>query len=330
MRHGIAVSILILVLASFSVGGAALAWFTFEAGLIQNVFTAGTVQIDEWEITSQGQGWESGECNELAWSFTNTGSKRTYVRVKPDVEVDIHYVYDPLYIAIKVNVNNETAWVGLDWINERPFITTTKNKTHSWAQYFQYQPGQYTEQSPMVRGIWTSNNPLTKFNKLGEVLIWDDGVNIYIQHQLYEGSVMTDTYIYVGLEIPANLHPGHFTHNDYMFSFPPNVHSDEDPFTFSMPVPTSNGGPEEINITWELCPHQSSSWVLGADGWWYYGTVSGPTEVPSEGTVEVCFTFCVPQGFNGTIDISLDAEAIQASHDAIHHVWLENPWKVIN
>ncbi len=312
MRSSLVASILILLLVSFSIGGATLAWFTFESDLIQNVFTAGTVQIDDWEFTSESQDWEPGQCNDLTWSFTNIGSKKSYVRVRPDVDVDMDYIYDPLYIAVHMEANNETAWIGIPG-NDPDFTTIPGGQ--NWNQYFQYEPGEYTEQDPLVLLILAGRN----FNEVGYAEIWDDVVNLYIDYYFYNGWHMYATHIYVDQEPPSNHSPGQF-HFEYSFS--PGVQE----FSFETPIPISNGGPEEHNVTWDLCPGQSTHWILGADGWWYYGTSSGPTAVHPEETVTVCFAFCIPEGFNGTIEAALEAEAVQSSHDAIDNVWPDNPW----
>ncbi|MDO9574874.1 MAG: hypothetical protein Q7I94_07770 [Candidatus Contubernalis sp.] len=312
MRSSLVASILILLLVSFSIGGATLAWFTFETDLIQNVFTAGTVRIDDWEITSESQTWEPGECNDLTWSFTNTGSKKTYVRVRPDVDMDIDYVYDPLYIAVHMEINSETAWIGVPG-NDPDFTTIPSGQ--NWNQYFQYEPGIFTEQDPLVLLILAGST----LKEVGYAEIWDDGQYLYIDYHLYSGWYMYATHVYVDMIPPTNHSPGQF-HLEYSFS--PGVQE----FSFETPIPFSNGGPEQYYATWDLCQGQSSSWVLGSDGWWYYGNSSGPTAVHSEETVTVCFTFCIPEGFNGTVEVALDAEAVQSSHDAIDNVWLENPW----
>lgn len=77
-------SVLIVVLAFAAVGGATMAWFTDQSDPIENVFTAGTVEIyAEEEIIADGvnmENWNPGDCVEKEFTIINKGTKRIVLR----------------------------------------------------------------------------------------------------------------------------------------------------------------------------------------------------------------------------------------------------------
>lgn len=108
--------------------------------------------------------------------------------------------------------------------------------------------------------------------------------------------------------------------------------------------PTANLNGNTVEIT--LC-EQETNWLLGSDGWYYYGNYGdepGPTIVPVPDTnnpvsnvVNVCFKYCFAAETGNELIVKLEAEAIQWSNDAIDHewvVWVDNqvvsshPWYV--
>jgi len=84
MKKRWVLSILIVVLAVAAVGGATMAWFTDQSDPIENVFTAGTVEIEaEEEIIGEGvtmDNWNPGDCVEKEFTITNKGTKRIVLR----------------------------------------------------------------------------------------------------------------------------------------------------------------------------------------------------------------------------------------------------------
>ena len=68
------------------------------------------------------------------------------------------------------------------------------------------------------------------------------------------------------------------------------------------------------------------NWLKGADGWYYYGDRNGPHKVQPGHEASVQFKFCVDGG-NPEMVVSLEAEAVQVTHNAIDHVWQYHPWR---
>jgi len=77
-------SMVIVILAVAAVGGATMAWFTDQSDPIENVFTAGTVEIEaDEEIIGEGinmDNWNPGDCVEKEFEITNKGTKRIVLR----------------------------------------------------------------------------------------------------------------------------------------------------------------------------------------------------------------------------------------------------------
>ena len=88
MKVRIMVCIFVLMVMIFSVVGSTAAWFTTESQTMENVFTAGTVKISQPEVVSDSGGWKPGKCNTVKLKVENTGSKKSYIRVKPKVDID--------------------------------------------------------------------------------------------------------------------------------------------------------------------------------------------------------------------------------------------------
>jgi predicted ribosomally synthesized peptide with SipW-like signal peptide len=85
MSKKIIMSVLVILLAAAAVGGATMAWFTDEAVIEPNVFTAGTLEIKAGEVWEGGEGienWNPGDCEDKEVTVEITGSKTTYLRMQ--------------------------------------------------------------------------------------------------------------------------------------------------------------------------------------------------------------------------------------------------------
>ena len=73
--------ILFVIAASL---GATMAWFTAESDPLENVFTAGTVEIEAGEVWEYGEeghpNWNPGDCTDKQFTVTNTGTKGIMIR----------------------------------------------------------------------------------------------------------------------------------------------------------------------------------------------------------------------------------------------------------
>lgn len=315
MKRHIATSVLLLLLAAFSIGGSTAAWFTAQSGTAENAFTAGTVRLSDPAVALGSPAWQAGESNTITWSFTNTGSKRAFVRVKPEVRVT-HSV--TVHLAIKVTAGCHTAWV-----------EGTRIKPGDWrGQYFQYTLGAHTAQQPLVKRILAGADQ----QQIGVVHVWDHDNVLYIKYLLSGGNKMSETHLYAGLAEPT-----HNKHSQFPFKATPAPTQE---FLFSTrfiynrletpreQILIAGLAGTSMPVSWALCASDAPYWYppAGADGWWYYGNAGGPTELPPGGTARICFEFSVAAGFQGSIGFSLAAEAVQASHYAIDHVWPGHPW----
>lgn len=88
MRKSMLASLLIIVLAAAAITGGTLAWFTDEAVIGDNVFTAGTLKIEANEtFNTEGidvNNWNPGDCVEKKVEVEITGTKRAYLRMQFD------------------------------------------------------------------------------------------------------------------------------------------------------------------------------------------------------------------------------------------------------
>ncbi len=92
MDKRIFTSVLIILMALAAMGGATLAWFTSEATIGENVFTAGTIVIDADEdfdsssYTATHNNWNPGDEDKKQITIDVKGSKNIYLRAKIDEE----------------------------------------------------------------------------------------------------------------------------------------------------------------------------------------------------------------------------------------------------
>lgn len=91
------------------------------------------------------------------------------------------------------------------------------------------------------------------------------------------------------------------------------------------PEATLDGAPVNIELF-----DDTDIWQKGSDGWWYYGDINSPLVLhpkPDNGSsVTVRFKYCFGTGSSSDLVVSLEAEAVQWSNDAIDHEWPSNPW----
>ncbi len=84
MNKRILISLLTICLAVASIAGGTLAWFTAEAEIDPNTFTAGILEIDakeDWAFGEEGlTNWNPGDCTDKEITIKVTGTKRAFVR----------------------------------------------------------------------------------------------------------------------------------------------------------------------------------------------------------------------------------------------------------
>jgi predicted ribosomally synthesized peptide with SipW-like signal peptide len=88
MKKRTILSVAIIVLVFAAIGGATMAWFTDEAVVDPNVFTAGTVILDaedSWYDETNPisvDNWNPGDCTPKMVTVTYEGSKRAFLRMQ--------------------------------------------------------------------------------------------------------------------------------------------------------------------------------------------------------------------------------------------------------
>ncbi len=107
MDRKIFTSMLIIVMAIAAMAGGTLAWFTYEADPFDNVFVAGTVEIDADEEVSmeedQRLNWNPGDCATKEFTIKNTGTKNITLRGIIEMAWYVATEDDP-------NPDNEDDW----------------------------------------------------------------------------------------------------------------------------------------------------------------------------------------------------------------------------
>lgn len=109
-RMKIFLSLAVIVLAVTLVGGATLAWFTAETDPIENVFTAGTIEIEAGG-KMQFPNWNPGDGDEVEFCVKNTGTKNSRVRLNLE---DALWNPGPLRILV-LYTNNDIQLIGVEW-----------------------------------------------------------------------------------------------------------------------------------------------------------------------------------------------------------------------
>ncbi len=105
MKKRTILSVVIILLAVASVGGATAAWFT-DLATVTNTFSAGTLDIDAtdgWDGLAIGDEWTNvnpGDCRDKNFTITNKGSKNALIRLK--------------YEAVWLAADGTTVLSGLD------------------------------------------------------------------------------------------------------------------------------------------------------------------------------------------------------------------------
>lgn len=277
-------------------------WF-WGMDSVSGALTAGTIRVGKPNLTAVQK---KGDCTELTWSIANTGSKRSFIRVKPIIEGEVEKGY--------------SAWLEGKWIGDNWF-----------GQYFEYKKGDLSEESPKTTNIVQGD----ELNVMGQAQIWDDGERLYVRYIMNAGVSIIKTHFYVGFAIPDITSPGQYPIHQDVFQHPL--------YQFSSSVvyeecrknsPTHDFASLAAGTKLYIAGHIDgvaasgsgfsikTNLIPGADGWYYYGDSQGPYQVDSGATIQVTFTVC--PAINMTVQ--LEAESVQVTNDAINFVWPDNPW----
>ncbi len=144
-------SVLIIVLAVASVGGATMAWFTDQSAPIENVFAAGTVEIkasEQWAYDGDTkENWNPGDCDDKEFTIKNTGSKGIKIR--------------GIMSANWYGEDGETLWDGADPDAVTiTFSTNDPNNNSGWTiEYDDDEEVWYLYYAPSIPGTFEEPTP---------------------------------------------------------------------------------------------------------------------------------------------------------------------------
>ncbi len=120
MKKKIILSTLVILVVVAASLGATFAWFTDQSDPIENVFVAGTVEIDAEETAFVTDGfyalnWNPGDCAEKEYEITNIGTKRIKLRAMVETQWYEWTIEEeqpgPLYIGVGVDRVWNPGWV---------------------------------------------------------------------------------------------------------------------------------------------------------------------------------------------------------------------------
>jgi len=335
ISRNLIVSFLLLMLMVASIAGATYAWFTSSSAVVKNVFTAGTVELSDpnpTDITSSTNIDPDSICETIEWQFSSTGKKNTHIRVRPEAEA----------IGEKTEIEDETAWVGVDGGNEnfKPI-----NSGQDWNQYYEYDLNEFGDGEELELDILASS----EFKYVGDAATKVYADTLYIDLETRNNWKMEEVHIYANTEPPSTHSPGQLGwgfenltgslrtqfpfDTDILNNDPDKLISDLDGnekiyivvhLKVFKEASTTNGDTIELNVEIALCAGQENDWHESG-GWWYYGDEDEPYVVNINlPVVTVCFKYCVTasDGYEiKSMEAYLEAEAVQASNYAIDYIW---------
>jgi len=131
MKRKIALSMFVILVVLASSLGATLAWFTDQSDPIENIFTAGTVNIEADETVSTDdalkmENWNPGDCVDKVFTITNDGSKRVVLRT------DASAVASGSWYTEYTDEENNTPWNPTPLEDGTEPVTVTA--TGDWSQ----------------------------------------------------------------------------------------------------------------------------------------------------------------------------------------------------
>jgi len=316
MKRHVLTGFILIVLLCLLVGGAAAAYFTDRASLgSSQEFVFGTVDI-EVEKISGGDVTISfpDECGgEAAWRITNTGSKTAMMRAR--IIEEFQGSGGGEYI------DAGSAWgVGSGVDGSTPPGAISPRFGGGNARYHVYNLG-HNESEPLELKLGLGDN----YTNVGSVYVWDNGTSIWVEAVTANSWRLKETHLYVGSTAPTKSAPGQLgnqrqpmsTRVTYQLPLPTGIQDDKVYIalhaTIQERISGDYAGDPDIDL-------DVAGWTKGSDGYYYY-----PYPVSSGGTVDFELEFEIEKAWSGDYTLSLEAEAVQASHDAIDAVWPDNP-----
>lgn len=344
MKRRILFSIMTIAIL-LSVIGVSLAYFTGEASIRTNKFTAGTVLISAGKTIGTGStvltNWNPGDCNDLELYVLNEGSKAVYIRTK------ITKQWIPKIRILCIYTGQSVQLLALDWNSINPVTTmdgplVTGIFYPSFPYNLSYIEGKF---SSLTNQTWLQNS--------ASYSLWcvDKNTTITVNRnynvQVFDPFTNPDWYN----EVPGQQNwtsipwakISYIVKKDYL-SLGYTVNQIQDAIWHFTNNLTVSGAAlaivTDVNTNWQLPDTNveitlGPGWVLGTDGYWYYtqsipGTYSGATETMRRliFSARVCLdgpsTGNIYQG--QIFNLAAEFEAVQSSNSAIDTVWPDNPF----
>ena len=320
--------VLIAGLAAALAGGYTMAYFTTKAVAPVNEFTAGTVLIEAGEVVTGDHdeilNWNPGKCTEVRYEITNQGSKCLFLRAKYEA---------------RWHLQCETAMVRMqDWPEDYDY----RWPGHPWFSYIIHKPTEDKE---------TFYFYAAQTHRVGEVEIWKDGDQLYLEIKLDEGFTMSESHVNVARsEEELTAGPG----NGLAFGTWPYTAAHEPAVpTYKYTIDWEEEWDDQdlyIAVHGEVCAEEWVQWVpplhrdddnklleavsvepcdetwrIGDDGYLYYVGQENDNclqGIEAEETVVLCLQVCLSGPLadnryrNKKLEIFVTFEAIQCSNNA--------------
>lgn len=313
------ISLGVIVMALALVGGATMAWFTSATDPIENVFTAGTVEIEAGYGGDFGKiitgNWNPGDCDQTEVCITNEGTKAVQIRAK----FDGRWVPGSQRMLI-IYKDGNTQLLSLDWdsfclgcTGKEGYIakgSLTISQHDGWPSYMKGIFNSFEEiknedwlQTNEDYYIWCVDSQTTiNLTTHNDVYVYDpycnsdwykeDGVNAQdkwknipwykLDYIINSYSVGEDDFTMDDIQdaIWSFTNPGNTVYN-YLDQNDNNIEITVKAKEIVDDVLANSGLPEDtLNVT-----ITTSGWTKESDGWWYYndeipGTFTETDEEP--------------------------------------------------
>ncbi len=316
-----------LILSLVLVSGGTFAFFTDSPDEILAPFTAGRLEIGiEENVQSGTENWKSGVSNSkiVKWIFTNTGTKRAYIRAKIEAAWELPSTED------------ETAWAGIT--QDKGGDAIKYNFAGGNVGRYLIFPQNGFPVEPVEKdlilaagavqrraGTITISRDSTKPNRVKVVINLDPGWSMqpvpenFKMHLTNKESDFTRDAI----------RPGQFKYKSTLSGDTLECTFDTSELSFNQTIYCAVhldllGPPEQagnLNVSWMQT--SDPPWIYMEDGWYYYPYIVKPGE-----SVKLSFKvwYQGPEIKGAKYNIDLDLEAVQATNGAPRALgWPELP-----
>lgn len=327
MKKHFILSIVSLIVLGFVVGGSVIAYFSDESSASTTQFVLGTVaieqdgELDVEIVTEEGDSCDNtgDKSGVVTWNIKNIGSKTSFLRVRLN-DWWTCLPEDP-------QGKEETAW---------GFGTKVEDKPGFRPMYFTYNFGA----APISVDLIAAQH-----DHVGWVRVWttEDG-GLKVKYETKQGYSLKEMHLWVGhdetklIKLGRGQYPyankdadwGGPGSNTAVFTIPKKdfdktklikiaAHSVVYyPVTSGVTYYGASGQLPNIEKT-----VLSEGWKKGSDDYWYY---LNPVVPGQSVTFKIEIKKADPtwKG-SGTYGFKLEAQAVQASHNAIDAVWPDHP-----